>query len=226
MPSLASLWSTVHQTELLCPYLQLIKYKTQKPTCQICWIHNQFLFWLQNKILSLLWYPIATLGPLRTVWDNRYAFNFHLTYPRKKRKIIKTFFFPVTLFISFISPLLLYCLCLPAQHFSSIMGHFRQNSTGSTLNVTARCVDLLTMDTEVVIMTLQGSVSWTVLGLDCFFRIWRWKPDEVLEGVINRAGGKTKSAKTTFSSLYFHSCKLWVVECFLAQSQLCLNVLI
>lgn len=93
-----------------------------------------------------------------------------------------------------------------------------KNSAGSTLNVTARCVDLLTMDTEVVIKTLQGSMSWTVLGLDCFSHIWRGKPDEVLGGVINRAGGKTKSAGMTYSSLYFHSCKLRVVECFLAQS--------
>lgn len=82
-----------------------------------------------------------------------------------------------------------------------------KNSLGSTLKVTARCVDLLTTDTEVVIKTLQWSVSWTGLGLDCFFHIWRWKPDEVLGGVISRAGGKTKRAKMTYSSLYFQSCK-------------------
>lgn len=136
----------------------------------------------------------------------------------QEKKWFRIFFFLITVFTSFISPLLLCCLCLPAQHFSNIMAHFSKNSVGSTLNVTARCVDLLTMDTEVVIRTLQWSVSWTVLGLDCFFHIWRWKPDEVLGGVINRAAGKTKSAKMSYSSLYFHSCKLWVVECFLAQS--------
>lgn len=49
-----------------------------------------------------------------------------ITLTQGKKKLPRHFFFPRTLSTSFISPLLLYCLCLPAQHFSSIMAHFRQ----------------------------------------------------------------------------------------------------
>lgn len=126
----------IKQLGLLWSHVQLIKYKTLKPTHQICWIHDRFLFLLHNKTICLPQYLIISQRLLMTMWDNRYTFNFQLAYTGRKGVQFYFFFFPIMCCtklqrLSFNSSsfyLLRYFLCLVAKHFSSIIGHLTKNS--------------------------------------------------------------------------------------------------
>lgn len=125
----------IKQLGLLWSHVQLIKYETQKPTHQICWIHDRFLFLLLNKTICLSWHLIISQRLLMTMWGNRYTFNFQLAYTGRKGV---QFFFCFSIMcctklqlLSFNSSplyLFLYFLCLVAKHFSSIIGHLEKNS--------------------------------------------------------------------------------------------------